>query len=74
MSEGPSIVVVALVAEYKRMRNKLSGAAGRLKFAQEQVEIESRLLDEHTRDLHMLADALMSNGGGIPPDEERPVQ
>jgi hypothetical protein len=73
MSEGPSIVVTALVAEFRRVRNKVSGAAGRLAYAQQQVQVESALLAEYQRDMDMLADALLSNGGGIPPSDE-PLQ
>ena len=65
-----TVVVRALAAEFVRMRNKLNGAAGRLKFAQHQVDSETILIEEHKADLDMLADAILSSGGTIPAEDE----
>ena len=76
MTETPApfvetVVTTSLVAEFKRMRNKLDSAGKRLQFAQSQVITETALLEEHQRDLDMLADAIISNGGLLPPDDSR---
>lgn len=65
-----TVVTKALAAEFVRMRNKLNGAAGRLKFAQHQVESETAAIAEHSADLDMLADAILSSGGTIPSEDE----
>ena len=72
MSESPeeTVVIKALAAEYVRCRSKLNGAAGRLKFATAQVESETVQIEEHKRDLDMLADALLQSGGTIPAEDE----
>jgi hypothetical protein len=65
-----NVVVNALVAEFVRMRNKVQSAASRLAHANRQAEIETNLLAEHQADLDMLADAILSNGGMLPPADE----
>lgn len=65
-----TVVVKALAAEYVRMRNKLRAAASRLAYAHQQAELEDAMVREHGRDLDMLADALLSSGGTLPPEEE----
>jgi hypothetical protein len=66
-----NIVTTSLVAEFRRMRNKLDAAGKRLHHAQSLVVHESAMLEEHQRDLDMLADAIISNGGLLPPDDSR---
>ena len=64
-----TIVTDTLIAEYRRMRNKLNGSAARLAYANSQVVLETGLLAEYQYDLDLLADTIVGNGGALPPDE-----
>ena len=64
-----TIVTQALSAEYVRVRTKLEGSEKRLDFSRTQIENETALLDELTRDLDALGKALIAAGGVLPPVE-----
>lgn len=63
------IVIVALVAELKRARNRLDGAEKRLLFAASQVETETGLVMQYNDEVDLLQKAIIDHGGVVPPEE-----
>jgi hypothetical protein len=69
-NENANVVVKALAAEYVRVRNKANSSEKLLVYARSQTESEGSKLTELIDQLNMLADAILSAGGEIPPNDE----
>jgi hypothetical protein len=65
-----TVVIDALVAEYKRGLGRLQGAETRLTYALSQVEVETPLRERYQLELQQLAITIKSFGGTVPPSDE----
>lgn len=67
------IVVEALNAELRRIRNKLEGANQRLSFAASNMAAETALITELGRDIALLVKAIRDHGGVAEEPEDPPA-
>jgi hypothetical protein len=69
-NENANVVIKALAAEFIRVRNKANSAEKLVLYARAQTESEGAKLAELVDQMNLLADAILSGGGVIPPNDE----